>query len=520
VRNGERGWLSGGGRVRLLPGGGVWGVVVLGLAGLLALPVGVRGQQSSRGLSRDTVTSDTLALSLEAALGRALGESEEVRVAQAQVDAAGAQVWAARSAALPQVSGSLMYTKTFASVFNTGQSFSIPDSLRFNPDPNAPIDQRVTYLENHVQSAAYASLGQLFSSLPFGRENLYNVGLTGSQVLFAGGRVRAGINGAQDAAAAADYQLQEQRAQTSYDVKQAYYQAVLSVESASIAADAVAQAQEFLDQEELRRRAGQASDLDVLRAQVDLENLKPQEVQARNAADLAQLNLKRLVNVPLSKPLRLTTTLELGPGAGPTAEVSDASLIVDQRAAVRAAESALAARQQQVRVAKAAFLPSIALSMSYSRQTYPSQLLNFDQPWRTDWTGSLAVQVPVFNGGQRFASLQSAQAQRDQARLQLAELKESVEMQYRQAVGEERRGWAQIAARRRTVEQAQKVYDLTVLQHDQGLATSLEVSQARLGLRQARMNLAQALADYHTAKAAVVRALGSAGAPARDGGER
>jgi len=94
-----------------------------------------------------------------------------------------------------------------------------------------------------------------------------------------------------------------------------------------------------------------------------------------------------------------------------------------------------------------------------------------------------------------------------------------VELQYRQAVGEEQRAWAQIAARRRTVEQAQKVYDLTVLQHDQGLATSLEVSSARLGLRQARTNLAQALADYHTAKAAVVRALGGSGAPAREGGE-
>lgn len=496
-------------------------VLVVMLLCVLLVPVRVGAQTSQVGGERGPAAqaADTLAMSLDAALSRALGQSEEVQLAQAQVDAASAQVGTARSAALPQVSGSLGYTKTFASVFNTGQSFSVPDSLQFNPDPNAPIDQRVTYLEDHVQSAAFASLGQLFSNLPFGRENLYNVGVTGSQVLFAGGRVRAGINAAQDAAQAADYQLDEQRAQTAYDVKQAYYQAVLAGESASIAADAVAQAQDFLSQEQLRRKAGQASDLDVLRAEVDLENLKPQEVQARNAAELAQLNLKRLVNVPLSTPLHLTTSLELGADAGPQPEVKDATAMVDQRAAVRAAESALAARQQQVRVAKAAFLPSVALSMSYARQTYPSQLFDFDQPWRTDWTGSVAVQLPLFNGGQRFANLQAARAQQDQARLQLAELREQVELQYRQAVGEEQRAWAQIAARRRTVEQAEKVYNLTVLQHDQGTATSLEVSSARLGLRQARTNLAQALADYHTAKAAVVRALGSSGVPGHDGGE-
>ncbi|MEJ2679860.1 MAG: TolC family protein [Gemmatimonadota bacterium] len=349
--------------------------------------------------------------------------------------------------------------------------------------------------------------------------NLYNAGLTGSQVLFAGGGVLAGIHAAQDAAQAADYQLQDQRAQTTYDVKQAYYQAVLASESAQIAAEAVAQAQDFLSQEELRRKAGQASDLDVLRAEVDLENLTPQEVQARNAAELARLNLKRLVDLPLSTPLRLTTSLDLGVDAGPPTEMVDASVIVDRRAAVRAAESALSAREQQVRVAKAAFLPSVALSMNYAKQTYPPGVFDFSAPWRTNWTGSVAVQVPLFNGGQRIATLQTAQAQRDQARLQLAQLRESVELQYRQAVGEEQRAWAQIAARRRTVEQAQKVYDLTVLQHDQGLATSLEVSSARLGLRQARTNLAQALADYHTAKAAVVRALGGSGAPAREGGE-
>ncbi len=485
--------------------------LVIGLVGAqLGLAVTLQAQQAA---------GDTVALSLDAALSRALGQSEEVRLAEAQVDAAAAQVHAARSAALPQVSGSLAYTKTFASVFNTGESFTIPDSLRFDPNPNAPIDQRVTYLENHVQSAAFASLGQLFSNLPFAQVNLYNAGLTGSQVLFAGGRVLAGIHAAQAGAQAADYQLQEQRSQTEYDVKQAYYQAVLAIEASQIAAEAVTQAQDFLSQEELRRKAGQSSDLDVLRAQVDLENLKPQEVQARNAAELAQLNLKRLVDLPLSTPLRLTTSLDLGVDAGPQPEVADASVIVDGRAAVRAAESAVAMRGQQVRIAKAAFLPSVALSMSYAKQTYPPGVFDFSAPWRTDWTGSVAVQVPVFNGGQRFATLQAAQAQRDQARLQLAQLRESVELQYRQAVGEEQRAWAQIAARRRTVEQAQKVYDLTVLQHDQGLATSLEVSSARLGLRQARTNLAQALADYHTAKAAVVRALGGSGAPAREGGE-
>ncbi|MEJ2679859.1 MAG: hypothetical protein P8174_12445 [Gemmatimonadota bacterium] len=115
---------------------GAWVGLALVVAGAqLGVAGALRAQEAS---------VDTMALSLDAALSRALGQGEEVRLAEAQVDVASAQVHVARSAALPQVSGALMYTKTFASVYNTGQSFSIPDSLKFNPDPNAPIDQRVT----------------------------------------------------------------------------------------------------------------------------------------------------------------------------------------------------------------------------------------------------------------------------------------------------------------------------------------------------------------------------------------
>ena len=62
------------------------------------------------------------------------------------------------------------------------------------------------------------------------------------------------------------------------------------------------------------------------------------------------------------------------------------------------------------------------------------------------------------------------------------------------------------------MQQAQRVYDLTVLRYEQGLASQLEVSDARLALLQARTNLAQALADYYTADATVIRTIGGTAA--------
>jgi outer membrane protein TolC len=74
--------------------------------------------------------SDSTVLSLDDALSRALGQSQEVRLARAQMDLADVQVTATRAQALPQLNGTLSYTRTYYSPFNTG-GVRIPDSLKF-----------------------------------------------------------------------------------------------------------------------------------------------------------------------------------------------------------------------------------------------------------------------------------------------------------------------------------------------------------------------------------------------------
>lgn len=93
-----------------------------------------------------TPSMDTIALSLEEALARATQRSEEVRLARTQVDVARAQVREAWAGALPQINANLGYTRTFESQFETG-GFELPDSLKFEPDSTAPLEERVKYLE-------------------------------------------------------------------------------------------------------------------------------------------------------------------------------------------------------------------------------------------------------------------------------------------------------------------------------------------------------------------------------------
>ena len=455
--------------------------------------------------------TDTVPLALAVAVARAVDQSEEIRLARAEVDLADAQVLAARAQALPQLDGSFSYTRTFASQFDDAGSTDVPDM--FDPDPTAPIEDRVAYLEENVDLAAFDALTDVFANLPFGRPNQYVAQIVGSQPLYSGGRVGAARRIASEYRETARLGLTEQRAEIELQIRNAYYRALLAGELEAIARAAVVQAQSFLEQEQLRLRAGTASELDLLRAEVSLENLRPQLVEAQNAAQLALLDLKRLVDIPLAQPIRLTTPLVV-----PTAQELAAAdvapeLLVAQRAAVRAAERQVAIREQQVRIARGAFLPSVDVSMSYGRLLFPTRPADLTGRWTTDWTGTIGVRVPIFSGFRRAAELEQAHVQLRQQRLQLSQLRENVQLQYEQARGERERAAATIAARQRTVEQAQRVYDLTVLRYDRGLATQLEVTDARLALLQARTNLAQALSDFYTADASLSRALvGATGA--------
>ncbi len=463
-----------------------------------------------------SLAGDSVALTLEDALARALGQSEEVRLARASVELADAQVTSTRAQALPQLNSSLRYTRTYHSPFQT-KGFTLPDSLKFSPDSTASVLERLAYLEQNAKNAGLSGMSGLFGSLPLGRPNAYVASLNASQVLYSGGRTGAALRIAADYKRAAQSDYVEQVSEIALQVRRAYVRAALAQQLEGIAQAALDQALAFRAQQQLRLDAGSASELDLLRAEVSAENLRPQLVEARNAAEVSVLDLKRLIDLPLTQPIRLTTALD-APSALQVDTLSepDPARVASQRAAVAAAERQVTIREQQISIARGAFLPQVDLSVNYGAQNLPLTTFGFDNSrWQRDFSASIGVSLPLFTGFRRGADMEQARIELTRAKLQVGQLRESVQLQYQQARGERERALSTISARQRTVEQAQRVHDLTVLRFERGLSTQLEVSDARLALLQARTNVAQAIADFHIADAGVERALGRLPAAAR-----
>lgn len=477
---------------------------VIGMGVALALP-----DQDIHAQPAPAAGAAPVQLTLSDAVRRALGESEEVRLAESQVQEARNQVDASRASLYPQINGDLSYQRTLRSPVNTGGGFDLPDSLSFSPDTTASLAERIRYLERRTPTAGLAALGSLFSDLPFGQKNTY-VGRLGITQKVFDGAAFAGLQIAREFTRRVEDQASEQRLSLALSVVEAYYGAVLADRLATIVDLSANQLEQQLAQVRLIRSAGNASDLDVLRVEVERQNVEPQRVTALNQRDVALLNLKRLINVPLTQPVALIDALDAAPFA-PVPDERLAAIIAEaqaRRATISAAERQVRIRQQQVEVARAAYLPTVSVSANFGKQALPSDLIPGAGEFRDDWNAGITVRIPLFDGGRRRADVSVAAVQLRRSELELAQLREAVSVDVARQRGELQRAAVLIRAREQTTAQAQRVYELTTLSYERGLQTPLQLADARLQLQQARANEAQALHDYHVALARLMRAAG------------
>lgn len=454
-------------------------------------------------------------LSLDQALAIAQGQSEDIRIAEAGVSRAQGQQLKARSQYLPQISGSLSYTRTLKSVFqdvfagsdSSGGGSGPPACSSFHPDPASPLADQVRVLEEALGCAPESGLGGLFSdfsSVGFGSENQYSLGLSLTQNLFAGGRVRAQVRQAGATRETADITLGSARAQVILQVTQAYYDAALGDRLVAIAEATLAQADTTLSQTRLANRVGNQAEFDLLRAQVTRDNQVPVVIQRRSARDLAYMRLKQALNLPLEEPLSLTTSLT---DTGAAASERLASLFARapdtaalERAPVREADQTVLADRAALTVARAQRIPSLTLSSQFGRVAYPSGGFPNWSAFRSNWTVTGAIQVPLFTGGNIRGDEMVAEANLREAQARQRQTRQLTALDTRDAVSQLESAEAQLAANQGTVEQAVKAYQIAELRYQEGISTQTELSDSRIALQQAEANRAQATRDLQVAR--------------------
>lgn len=503
-------------RSRQMSRGVVLATLILSLAPAIA-----RGQTPTRPATTAAVAAAPVGtpVSLDDAVKLAESQSEAVSIARAGVMRSEGQKLQARSQYFPQVSGSGSYTRTLKSQYSgfggsttdtttTKVVSPAPPCDAYLKDATASVADRLAGLEQSSRCSLGLNPLAAFSSLPFGQANQYNLGLSVSQSLFTGGRTTALNEAAAAVQRSSAIELTAQRAQIILDVTQAYYDAALADRLVAITDASFTQTENVLQQVQLNKNVGNVSEFELLRAQVTRDNQRPQVIQRRSDREVAYLRLKQLLNIPLEQPITLTTSIEDTSGLPAGIQMTGLKVtsyeapdtVASDRAAVRQANEAVVAQQQQLRVARAQRFPSLSLTSQYGAVAYPTNGLPGRSDFRANWTVGVATSIPLFTGGRIRGDEMVAQANLAESRARLQQVREFAALDAQVAINALNQAASAWEASKGTSEQATKAYSIAEVRYNEGISTQLELNDSRILLEQSNANRAQAARNLQIAR--------------------
>lgn len=335
----------------------------------------------------------------------------------------------------------------------------------------------------------------------------YQFSLSFSLPLSAGGRLVSGYKQANYNLMSTKEAIRQSMQETVFNVKKAFYGYLLARKFVEVSEEAVGLADKHWKNVKSLYDVGMASKFDLLRSEVQVANLKPQLIRAKNGLSTAELGLKTLLGLDLKQPIEVKGELSY--------KEFEANVDADvaQALANRPEMNQLKFQQQMaaemLKMARGAYLPTLAIGGSYNY--WGDQFKFRKDSWESYYSVNLVLSIPLFNGFVNSAKVGESKAMLRQLDYSRKGLSEMVKFEVQEAVLSLEQAKESLLSQEKNVEQAQEAARIADLNYAEGLATNLDVSSAQVALTQAKTNYSQALYDYALALAQLEKAIGAGG---------
>jgi outer membrane protein TolC len=262
-------------------------------------------------------------------------------------------------------------------------------------------------------------------------------------------------------------------------------------------------AEALLQQATDLKNSGIVAGVDVLRAQVQVQNQRQREIVATNDFAKAKLQLARAIGLPAGQSFTLTDKMPYAPL--PDVNLDDAlKHAYESRADFLAARDRLAAAEATRRAAGAVRLPTLHFDADYGTigQTYSDA--------HPTYTLGATVHVPLFEAGHAQTRRLEADALLQRRRAELENVRGQVDIEVRSALLDVNAAAQQLEAARTTVDLANQELEQARDRFAAGVASNIEVTQAQEAVASASDTYLAALYAHNLAKASLARAVGTA----------
>ncbi|BDQ03101.1 TolC family protein [Ignavibacterium sp.] len=413
-----------------------------------------------------------LTLTMDEAINLALEKNSELKIAKMEVEKSEQKLREARSGLFPKLDLSGQYQR----YINKPVIF-LPPGSPFGPTLEIGSDN------------SYTAAAQL--SLPLFALPLYE-----------------GIGLASDALAIAEQNYLSVKNKIVGDVKKSFLAVILTRETKDVMLQSLKNAEDNFENIKRLNAAGTLSDYDVLRAEVQVENLKPVVLQMENNYKLSLEALKVTIGLDANQNIDIVGEMEFDENYKLPTEQEIIEELLQNNPQLAILDKQVQLNDRNVSLEQAAYFPSLAGFGNYQYQTQANDFKFSDYRWVKTFVLGLQLQVPIFNGFKTQSRVSQAEIGLNQAVEQKRNLTEAIKTQALSVLYRVQQALIRIQGQNKTVRTAQEGYEIAKRRLENNVGTQLEVNDAELALRQAKLNRLQAIYDFKVAEADLETVLG------------
>ena len=413
-----------------------------------------------------TAQADT-SLSIRQAIDLAIQNNLTSRLSRAETEAARGRAIQATAGLLPQLTGSMAQTRIFKTNLAAEglASFPLPG---FNPviGPYNTFDARLSLVQTLFDA-------NVFWKMRAGRE--------GQTIA----RLQESLAREQVATAAALAYLEAQRAQRAVTAAQA--DLTLSDSLLKLARD--------------QHAAGISTGIDVARAETERAQENLRFIRAKVAVHEADLRLKRIVGLPLDKPVSLPDLPRVELAGLPVVDKALGQAGHD-RFELQIAKESYEAAEDTLSAAKAQNLPSLVALADYGHSG-----TTIDHTARTGSIGG-RLDLPIFAGGETHGRIIEESARRKEAEDRYSDMRAQVEEDVRLSLQTLSAEIEETHTADEAVDLSRKELKMAKDRFSAGVGDNIQVLNAQTALARALDDQVDAFARYDTARVNLAAAVG------------
>lgn len=412
---------------------------------------------------------DTLYLSLHDAVAMALEKNWDVKLSEKDIQKAQEQIDEAYANAFPRLNLQGTYIRNIKLPV-----LFLPPNTAFNPTSQT-------------------------QTLELGSKNSYDAALTLSQVLYSQ-KVNTAIKIAGEYADYASLGKEATEQQIVLTVKKSFYTILLTKKLVKVALQNFDAAKANYENVSALYKQGAASEYDFLRSEVQVSNVQPMLIQAKNGLELSKIALKNILNVPMDQPVEISGKFEYKKIESEIMDETSNSAIFNNPLVkqLKVQESLL---DKNILVQRADYFPTLSFFGQYDFQTQDNTYRLKNYKWVETFMVGLRLDYTLFDGFGRSARIQQAIIDKEKVELGRRKLEEGIKVQILQSRKKMEESEKKIAAQEKSLEQADKALKIAETRYKSGVGTQLEIIDTQAAYTFAQTNYSQAIYDYLIAQA-------------------